>query len=158
MQSYTERGFSINNKISDVNMQEDALISQRLVYDCSLKCEKEVWEFLITPDLRKSCKLAHRKKRLDDQKKKARVETEKDLKRKHIKDKIENVKRQKMAVEKGVKTLCENVVSEAVAGEGDQSHSVKAASFAKILVEKEGMLKDLNMALEKLEDNLKGFK
>ena len=39
-QSYTGRGFSINNKISGVNMQEDALISQRLVYDCLLKSEK----------------------------------------------------------------------------------------------------------------------
>ena len=51
-------------------MQEDALISQRLVYDYLLKSEKEVWEFPITPELRKSCKLAHQKKRLDDQKKK----------------------------------------------------------------------------------------
>ena len=46
----------------------------------------------------------------------------------------------------------------AIAGDGDQSHAVKAASFAKTLVEKEGMLKDLNMALEKLEDDLKVFK
>ena len=37
-------------------------------------------------------------------KKEARVETKKDLKRKHMKDEIENVKRQKMAVEKSVKT------------------------------------------------------
>ena len=51
-------------------MQEDALIRQRLVYDYLLKSEKEVWEFPITPELRKSCKLAHQKKRLDDQKKK----------------------------------------------------------------------------------------
>ena len=33
-QSYTERGFRVNNKISDVNRQEDAFINQRLVYDC----------------------------------------------------------------------------------------------------------------------------
>ena len=33
-QSYTERGFSVNNNISDVNKQEDALVSQRLVYNC----------------------------------------------------------------------------------------------------------------------------
>ena len=69
-QSYTERVFSINNKISDVNMSEDALIRQRLVYNCLLKSEKEVQEFPIIPELKKSCKLTHQKKRLDDQKKK----------------------------------------------------------------------------------------
>ena len=76
----------------DVNVQEDALISQRLVYDHLLQSEKEVWEFPFTPELRKNCKLAHQKKSLDDQKKKeARVESERDLKRKHMTDEIENV-------------------------------------------------------------------
>ena len=55
-------------------MQEDALMSQILVYDCLLKGEKEVWEFPITPDLRKSCKLDHEKKRPDDQEKKKKPE------------------------------------------------------------------------------------
>ena len=32
-QSFTERGFSVNKEITDVNMQEDTLISQELVYD-----------------------------------------------------------------------------------------------------------------------------
>ena len=64
-----------------------------------------------------------------------------------MKDEIENVKRQKMAVEKSEKTLCENLVSKAIAGDGDQNHVVKAASFAKTLVEKKGKLKDFNMAL-----------
>ena len=75
-----------------------------------------------------------------------------------MKDEIENVNRQKMAVEKSVKTLCENLVSEAIASDSDQSHAVKAALFTKTLVEKEVTLKDLNMALEKLEDDLKVFK
>ena len=120
MDGFNERGFSINNKISYVNMQENALISQRLVHGCLLKSQKQVWEVPIALELRKSCKFAHQKKRLDDQKiKEAQVETEKDLKRKHMKDEIENVKRQKMAVEKSVKTLRENLVSEAIAGDGD---------------------------------------
>ena len=107
--------------------------------------------------LKKSCKLAYQKKRLDDQKKKeARVESEKDLKRKHMTDEIENFKRQKMALEKGFETLRKNLVSEAI--DGNQDHAVKAASFAKTLVEKESMLKDLNMALEKLEENFKLLK
>ena len=36
-QSFTERGFNVNKEISDVNMQEDILIIQRLVYDHLLK-------------------------------------------------------------------------------------------------------------------------
>ena len=68
-QSFTERGFSVNKEITDVNMQEDALISQRLVYDHLKQSEKEVWEFSITPELRKNCKLAYQEKRLDNQKK-----------------------------------------------------------------------------------------
>ena len=61
-QSFTEKGFSVNKEISDVNMQEGSHISQRLVYDHSLQSEKEVREFLITPELRKSCTLAYQKK------------------------------------------------------------------------------------------------
>ena len=66
-QSFTERCFSVNKEIPAVNMQEDAFISQRLAYDHLLQIEKEVWEFPITPELRKSYKLAHQKKRLEDQ-------------------------------------------------------------------------------------------
>ena len=68
-QSFTERGFSVNKEILDVNIQEDDLIGQRLVYNHLLQSEKEVWEFLITSELRKTCQLAYQKKRLDDQKK-----------------------------------------------------------------------------------------
>ena len=50
-------------------MQRDPLISQRLVYDHLIQREKEVCEFPITPELRKSCKLTYQKKRLDDQEK-----------------------------------------------------------------------------------------
>ena len=66
--------------------------------------------------------------------------------------------KEKMAVEKSVETLRKNLVSEAVASDGNRDHAVKAASFAKTLVEKESMLKDLNMALEKLEEDFKLLK
>ena len=64
-----ERGFSVNKEIKDANMHNDAIISQRLVYDHLLQSEKEVLEFRITPEIRKNCKLAYQKERLDDQKK-----------------------------------------------------------------------------------------
>ena len=67
-------------------------------------------------------------------------------------------KDKKMAVEKSAETLRKNVVSEAIASDGDRDHPVKAASFAKTLVEKESVLKDLVMALEKLEEEFKLLK
>ena len=75
-----------------------------------------------------------------------------------MKDETETVKRQKVALEQSVKTLRENLICEAIAGDGSQTHTVKAASFAKTLVEKESTLKDLNIALEKLEDKFKVLK
>ena len=51
-QSFTERGFNISKVILDTNMQEEAVVSQRLVYDLLQWSGKEVWEF----DLRKKKK------------------------------------------------------------------------------------------------------
>ena len=56
-------------------MQEDARISQRLVYDHLPQNQK--WEFPIIPKLRKSCNLAYQKQKLGDKEKKEdRVESE----------------------------------------------------------------------------------
>ena len=74
-----------------------------------------------------------------------------------MKDEFETVKRQKVALEQGVKTLHENLICEAIAGDG-KTHAVKAASFSKTLVGKESTLKVLNIALEKLEDKFKVLK
>ena len=63
-----------------------------------------------------------------------------------------------MAVEKSVETLRKNLVSAAIASDGNRDHAVKAASFAKTFVEKESTLKELNMALEKLEEEFKLLK
>lgn len=83
------------------------------MYDYLNKSEKEILDFPITPDVRKSCRLTYQKKRLHDKEtKEAQLENEKCLKRRHMKDEIETVKRQKVALEKSVKTLCDNLVSE----------------------------------------------
>ena len=57
-QSFTERGFNISKVILDTNMQEEAVVSQRLVYDLLQWSGKEVWEF----DLRKKKKVVKDKK------------------------------------------------------------------------------------------------
>ena len=70
-------------------------------------------------------------------KKEARVENEKDLKRKYTTGETENVKRQKMAVKKIVETLRKNIFSEAIVSDGNRDHAVKTASFVKTLAEKD---------------------
>ena len=106
-------------------MQKDILISQRLVYNHLMQSKKEE---VVSLYIRKKAKRPGGKKE-------ARVESEKDLKRKHMAEEIENVKRQKMAVEKSVETLCK-----AIPYDCKQEHALKAASFAKTLIEKESML------------------
>ena len=51
-------------------MQEKSLISQRLIYDSIQSRDLKLHEFVITTDLRKSCKLAHQryKQELEDSK------------------------------------------------------------------------------------------
>ena len=48
-------------------MQKEALGSQRVGYVLQ-RSGKEVWEFLISQDLRKTCKLVHQTKKLDEEK------------------------------------------------------------------------------------------
>ena len=60
-QSFTERGFSINREVLDVNMQEKSLTSQRIVYDTLQDSDQKIDEINITQDLRKHCRLAYQK-------------------------------------------------------------------------------------------------
>ena len=46
-------------------------------------------------------------------------------------DELENVERQKMAVDKSVETLLKNLASEAIASDGNRDHAVKAAFLRK---------------------------
>ena len=139
-------------------MKDESLVSQRLVYDVLQKSE-EVWEFPITPELRKSCKLAYSRKLQDDERKKVEKEkSEKNQKR----EELEVVKQKKRNLEGSIKTLRDSLVAEAIASDGTsnndhQEHITKAASFAKTLVEKEKTLKDLAGIVGKLEDEYKTF-
>ena len=61
-QSFTERGFSINEEVVDDNTKEKSLISQRIVYGTIQSCyDGKVSDFQVTPELRKACRLAHQK-------------------------------------------------------------------------------------------------
>ena len=83
-------------------MQEEALVSQKLVCDILQRSGKETWEFPIRKyslkksyfSLTKKCKLAYQRKKLDKEKKKAVKDTdEKDLKRTLKTGEIQEVKK-----------------------------------------------------------------
>ena len=94
-QSLTERRFSINKEVLDGNMQAKSLTSQRIVYDTMQSCyDGKVLDFQVTPELRKSCRLAHQKyklklKNMKDSKKEENFNLKKKLKQ----EEIQNVKK-----------------------------------------------------------------
>ena len=129
-------------------------MAQRFVYDFLLKSEKEIWDFPITRDLRKSCKLARQKKRIEDEKKDAEEQcSEQNLKRKMKNEEIQQIKKTKLDLEDTITSLKNSLVTEALASEGatGKDHATRAASFAKSLVEKEKTKKELDEIQEKLE-------
>ena len=60
-QSQTECGFNINKEILVENLQELSLISQCIVYDRIKDSGDDIANFVISKDLAKSCKGAHKK-------------------------------------------------------------------------------------------------
>jgi len=64
-QSFTERGFSINQEVIDHNMLEKSFICQRLVYDVIHNGGSKLSDFQITPALRKNCLLSSEKYKLE---------------------------------------------------------------------------------------------
>ena len=113
-QAYTERGFSINQKVSDTNMEDDFLIAQSLIYDV-IKKTGEVVDFPITKELRGTCKKAYSNIILDTEKKKAEAEkNDKELKRKGMRKEIANLKKRKVEMENAIVTLTESLAKEAM--------------------------------------------
>ena len=53
-QSFTERGFSINKLTSDVNMKEESLIAQRVIYDAMISADTDAGSFPITKEIRQT--------------------------------------------------------------------------------------------------------
>lgn len=57
-QATFERGFSVNDEVQEVNMEELSLISQRMVYDELSSTNVKVHQYQITTDLIKRCNQA----------------------------------------------------------------------------------------------------
>ena len=162
-QAQTERGFSINKQVTDVNMEEDSLIAQRLIYDSIKRSGSAAGEFPITKDLRKSCKLSRSRMQLDVEKKKEEAKKdERGLKRKAKLEELNDVKKARSEVEKCIITLKANLATEAIASanatstmKAKQEASAKAAAFASQMLAKEETLKTLQEAEKNLQAEYK---
>ena len=157
-QSLTERGFSINREVLDVNMQEKSLTSQRIVYDTLQDSDQKIHEINITQDLRKHYRLPYQKyktemERITNENK----QTEQTIKQKLKLDEIESVKKQKLNIESCIDNLKEGIINETLAADQNQDlvATARAASFCKTMQEKQTTLKEINSTLEKLEDEYK---
>ena len=137
---HIERGFSVKKEVLQHNMQEKSFISQRLVYDSVQSRDLKLHKFVITTDLRKSCKLAHQryKQELEDSKQQQK-QASKDLKRKNKFDELEKVKKQKLDVQNWIDSLIAGITQETLNAEAsqDRSNIVKAVSFVHSLQEKQ---------------------
>ena len=81
--SSIEHSFSINKKILDSNLQENSLITQRLIYNDFTSENIVLDEYVIPQALKKSCKLANGRYKLAlEDSKKETVEKEKITKTK----------------------------------------------------------------------------
>ena len=60
-QAKIKRGFSVNTKVNDLNLQEISLVSQRLVYDQIASSEIKLHEYPITNEMVKHCQQSHKR-------------------------------------------------------------------------------------------------
>ena len=145
-QSFTERGFSINKLTSDVNMEEESLIAQRVIYDALSSANADAATFPISKQMRESCKKARQRQKLAaEQKKSDEVSSAKTLKRKLKGEEVKEMKKKKLDLQQTIETLRKSLNEEAIASaaEDGKAHATKAAAFAKALKEKERLYEKL---------------
>ena len=89
------------------------------------------------------------------------LQDDKDLKRKAKREEIDHLKKRKVDVEKSIDTLKTSLTAAAIAsgtcGNKVRENAVKAAAFAKEMVEKEATLKELKEFEKKLEEEYKAI-
>ena len=160
-QACIERGFSVNTEVLDPNMEELSLKSQRLVYDQILASEVKVHELKINKDLVKECKLAHRRytEHLSARRDNKKAE-ENSLKRKSIDEEIVLVKRKKQEVEDTIRDLKKDADTLGYEAEKEENMTLltKANAFRLAAKEKEETLKNLNIALLRMEKSKEDLK
>ena len=161
-QASIERGFNINKEVLVENLQQESLVSQRIVYDQLRSYDVKIHEIPITRQMILSCKAAHSKyiRSLEDKQKES-ADDEKSKKRKLKQEEVMSVKRRKTDVENAVKSLkkdIDNCSIEALTKEDFESMKLcleKATSLRGVLKTKEETVAELEKAIGNLEKDLK---
>ena len=126
-QASVERGFSVNKSLLVENLSAKSLISQRIVYDHMNFHNLTPENFIINPALRKSVRNARNEyEKYLEEKRKEKLHSEKDLKRKAIQEEIVAVKRKKTILEKTVVDLSKDADQYALDAENaDEKEDIK---------------------------------
>ena len=157
-QAQVERGFSINSECTTANIKEESLIARRRIYDFLQVLDQWSHEFVITYELRLSCKSAHSKYvQYNEKQKDAAEKLSGDAELKRLQDEIDEVKSKRNGVQDSMNCLQE--AAEKVYEEIERESNPKARkdlaaqgnSFPKTIGEKRKLVSDLESAISKLE-------
>ena len=100
-------------------MEDDSLISQRLIYDVMNNAGANAANFPITKEMKQSCKKARQWQMLALQSKNSDAQaSEHELKRKSKEEDVKSIKRQKLDLEQTIETLKKSLCEEAIASVG----------------------------------------
>ena len=124
------------------------------MYDAIHNGGSKLYDFQITPALRKSCLLSYQKYRLELEKNaEGKANNSADLKCKAKDVKINKVKKQKMGLEATIKALKDGIIKEALLPDDKQDlcSTAKAAAFCRVSKQKDETLAVSTTAQEKLE-------
>ena len=160
-QAQTERGFNVNKDTEVENLQEQSLIALRFVYDEILDRGGDLSKMIISSELSLSCQQAYRRynqARVEkiDASKKADI----GEKRKLLQDEYAEVKRKKLEEEDIISSLKISVNKYIVAAAEEENSQkvkqivVKMKSFNETISQKTVVVTDLEMALEKLDNEI----
>ena len=126
-QASVEHDFSVNKYLLVENLSAKSLISQRIVYDHMNFHNLTPENFIINPALHKSVRNARNEyEKYLEEKRKEKLHSEKDLKRKAIQEEIVAVKRKKTILEKTVVDLSKDADQYALDAENaDKKEDIK---------------------------------
>ena len=157
-QSQIARGFNINKSLLVENMYEKSICAQRLVSDFVKSSNKEVHEIEIENELILSCKAAHSKYKIDlEDAASSSTNDEKSRQREMSHDEIEGVKCRKVEIEAFVESWTKdlNTYYDRAENESDMSLLIKANAIRKSISLKQELIRNLDLAIKKLEEEKK---
>ena len=142
-------------------MHEKSIWAQRLVSDFVKSSNKEVHEIEVQNELILSCKAARSKYKNDlEVAASSSTNNEKSRKRELIHDEIEGMKRRKVEIEVRVESLTKDVNTyyDRMENESDMFLLIKASAIRKSICSKQELIKNLDLAIKKLEEEKKTLK